>query len=101
MQVLFYLSPSLTFTVNNLSSMQKENTHVSRKKFLAWGLGIGSLLTVPAFLRISRQKTKSKTTKMLTQDGRLVEVDMARIPEEKKKIKSEEIHTWIKSKKTL
>lgn len=73
---------------------------VSRKKFVAWGVGIASLLAVPAFLRPSKKKKETKTAKMLTQDGRLVEVDITNLPDQKKKIKPEDIHTWVTPKKS-
>jgi hypothetical protein len=76
-----------------------ENKNVSRKKFLSWGLGITSLLAVPAFLRSSKKKKETKTVKMLTQDGKLVEIEVAHVPPAKKKIKDADIHTWV-SKKT-
>jgi uncharacterized membrane protein YvbJ len=76
--------------------------NVSRKKFLAWSVGISSLLAVPAFLKFSaKKKNKASTVKMLTQDGKLVEIDVANIPPKKKKIKGAEIHSWINKKTSL
>lgn len=79
-----------------------ENKNLSRKKFLAWSVGISSLLAVPAFLKFSaKKKNKATTVKMLTQDGKLVEIDVANIPSKKKKIKVAEIHTWMNKKTSL
>jgi len=79
--------------------MEKENKKVSRKTFLAWGVGVSSLLSIPAILKFSGKKKKAgNTVKMLTQQGTLVEIDMANIPSKKKKIKSEDIPTWINKK---
>ena len=76
--------------------------NLSRKKFIAWSVGISSLLTIPAFLKFwARKKSKATTVKMLTQDGKLVEVDVANIPAKKKKIKAAEIHTWINRRTSL
>ncbi|HEX6332626.1 MAG TPA: hypothetical protein VFZ78_00285 [Flavisolibacter sp.] len=81
--------------------MENENKKVSRVKFLSWGVGIASLLAIPAFLRPSRKKKDTKTVKMLTQDGRLVTIDVAHIPEKKKKIDEKEIHMWVQKNKGL
>jgi hypothetical protein len=82
--------------------MEKENKIVTRKRFIAWSVGISSLLAVPAFLRFSNKKKKQATTvKMLTQDGKLVEVDVANIPSQKKKIKTADIHSWINRNTSL
>ena len=78
--------------------MENESEKVSRKKFLTWSVGISSLLAVPAFLKHPANKKQIKSVKMLTQDGRLVEIDFANIPPKKKKIKTEDIHSWISKK---
>lgn len=76
--------------------------NVSRKKFLTWSIGISSLIALPAFLKFSaKKKNKASTVKMLTQDGKLVEIDVANIPSKKKKIRQSEIHTWINKKTSL
>lgn len=67
---------------------------------MTWGLGISSFLTIPAFLRFTKMKEPAKSVKMLTQDGKLVEVDVSNIPEKKEKIKTKDIHTWITGKKS-
>lgn len=88
------------FWLNNNRFM--ENKNVSRKKFLAWSVGLSSLLAVPAFLKFAaRRKDESTTVKMLTQDGRLVEIDVANIPSKRKKVKDAELHNWISRKKSL
>jgi hypothetical protein len=35
---------------------------------------------------------------MLTQDGRLVEIDIENIPVKKQKIRNADIHTWVNKK---
>jgi hypothetical protein len=78
----------------------------TRRKFV-WGIGILS-----AFAAVSRiagifgfrkkqpgansSANKNKTVKMLTQDGRLVEVDIARINGNVKKVSNTELQHWIK-----
>jgi len=81
--------------------MQKENKSFSRKRFLAWGFGITSFLAIPAFLSIPKKKKEVKTVKMLTQDGKLVEIEIANVPAKKKKIKDSEIHTWVNKTSSL
>jgi hypothetical protein len=36
---------------------------------------------------------------MLTEDGQLVEVDMKHISGQRKKLKTDEFHSWVKRKK--
>lgn len=72
----------------------KQNS--TRRKFIEWG--IGALATVSAVGLFFSQKKKRKTVKMLTQDGRLVEVDEAVIKSTGKKVDNKEIHVWVKNK---
>lgn len=80
--------------------MENENKVVSRKNFLGWGVGIASLLAVPSFLLSRKKKKETKTTKMLTQDGKLVEIDISSLPSQRKKIKPQDIHTWVTTKRS-
>ena len=66
----------------------------SRKKFLLWGATILSSVTVLKFISGGKKK-KSETVKMLTQDGKLVEVDIAALSAKKKKITNTELQNWI------
>jgi len=82
--------------------MEKEIKIVSRKKFFAWTAGISSLFMLPAFLKNFGKKNREvKTVKMLTREGRLVEIDVADIPSKKKKVKMADIHNWINKKPSL
>jgi len=82
--------------------MKKEIKTVSRKNFFAWTVGISSMFMIPAFLKNFGKKNKeTKTVKMLTQDGKLVEIDVTRIPSKKKKVKIADIHNWINKKPSL
>lgn len=79
--------------------MQKD---VSRKKFIAWVVGLGSLAFVPtAFWLRPGKKNKTATAKMLTRDGKLVEIDTANIPAKKKKLGIADIHGWIRKKNSM
>lgn len=80
--------------------MRSEN--FSRKKFLLWGAGISSVFAVPMLLKFtSTKKHKAITEKMLTQDGKLVEINVTNIPSERKKIKNSDIRTWIHRRTSL
>jgi hypothetical protein len=86
----------------------KENTNHSsentvRRKFL-FGLGILSLFPI---LKLSLFSSKSKpiacspeqqqgTMKLLTQDGKLVEVDISKIQGTAKKASKDELIAWVK-----
>lgn len=74
--------------------MSTENKKESRRKFLGWGLATAAVLSVAKFVLPSRKENK-KTVKMLTQDGKLVEVDIAALPPQKKKITNQELQNWI------
>jgi len=75
----------------------------SRRKFV-WGLGIFSLFA--AFMagtglsffanKTSKAKSANKTVKMLTQDGRLVEIDESLINVKRKKASNTDLQNWIK-----
>ena len=78
----------------------------TRRKFV-WGLGILSAFAAASRLEgisVFRKKqpganssaNKNQTVKMLTQDGRLVEVDIARIKGNPKKVSNTELQHWIK-----
>lgn len=66
----------------------------SRKKFLFFGLSAVTLFSVFKF-SIPKNKKKN-TTKMLTQDGKLVEIDQDLIKRSKKKISDAELRSWVR-----
>lgn len=80
--------------------MQIENGNkpVSRKKFVGWTIGVLSAVTAFKFFTRSNPPKKTSTVKMLTSDGKLVEVEVSRLTSKRKKIKDEEIHGWIRRK---
>jgi hypothetical protein len=76
----------------------------SRRKFV-WGLGIlsafaavGAATGLPFFNKrnLLAGNQKKKTVKMLTRDGKLVEVDQSLITASKKKVTNAELQHWIK-----
>lgn len=77
---------------------QKPNTS-TRRKFFRWGLGI--VTSVTALKLIIPGKKKKNTVKMLSEDGKLVEVDLRHINKTGNTLSEKEIHTWIKNKPTI
>ena len=80
--------------------IENENKPVSRKKFVLWTLAILSALATVKYLFHPSRRNKT-TVKMLTQDGKLVEVELSRLSRKKTKIKDAEINTWVKRKSSL
>ena len=80
--------------------MLEENKVSSRKKFLGWS---AALLTTFTALKIFNRQDKKQGpsnsgggVKMLTQDGRLVEVDSGKIYcGKQKKVTDEQLKTWV------
>lgn len=67
----------------------------SRKKFLLWSAVVLSSATVLKFITGTKKPT-SNMVKMLTQDGKLVEIDQELLLSSKKKVSNEELQQWIK-----
>ncbi|UKJ06116.1 hypothetical protein [Solitalea lacus] len=70
-------------------------SNLSRKKFLFSGL---SLAAVIAFFKWDNPPKKEKTTtaKFLTQDGKLVEIDIDKLPTTGKVATKEDVQNWVK-----
>ncbi|HET7115966.1 MAG TPA: hypothetical protein VFI29_05725 [Hanamia sp.] len=75
--------------------MQESQKFQSRKKFLLWSAAALSSVSVLKFFKVTKKK-KTETVKMLTRDGKLVEVNIVAIPSKKKKITNKELQNWIK-----
>jgi len=78
----------------------------ARRKFVA-GIGLLSLFTAASAIfrspfsikkkpMVCKSDTKNKTVRMLTEDGRLVEVDEALLTASRKKVTDIELQNWIK-----
>jgi len=76
--------------------MEHKQNPAARKKFLLWSLGILSSLTALKFISPSKNRKKD-TIKMLTQDGKLVEIDRDMMPGSKRKITDPELKVWVKN----
>lgn len=75
--------------------MTQSNSNPTRKKVLLWGAAVISSLTLFKFF--DRFKTEKKdTVKMLTQDGKLVEIDKNLLAQSGKKISNKELQNWVK-----
>ena len=66
----------------------------TRRKFIT--CGVISAAALAAFKFIKPSGNKSQTVKMLTEDGKLVEIDIASLPPQKKKITNKELQSWVK-----
>jgi hypothetical protein len=86
-------------TNNNQAGQEQNQDPSSRKKFLLWGLGI--LASVTALKTIISPKKKKQLVKMLSQDGKLVEVDKDFLTHKAQKVTNKELQGWIKSKSHL
>ncbi len=75
--------------------MQHSIKTPSRKKFILWSAAMLSSLTALKFLSGSKKKN-NETVKMLTQDGKLVEIDKSLLSVSGKKISNEELQNWVK-----
>lgn len=83
--------------------MQQPTTS-TRKKFLLWGAALVSFVTVFKIFKGSKKTNATSSdagngrVKMLTQDGKLVEIDKEMLASGGKKITNEELQQWIKNK---
>ena len=74
--------------------MKKQN----RRKFLFAGISLAALW---ATIRFAKQPEKKKTMKFLTQDGKLVEIDLDKLPGKKEAATKTDIQNWVKKSKPL
>ena len=74
--------------------MEQPTNPPSRKKFIWWGAAALASITAFRFFG-KKKKEKPETVKMLTEDGRLVEIDKNMLSKGKK-ISNEELQQWIK-----
>jgi hypothetical protein len=73
--------------------MTAENKNQNRRKFIGWGLASAAVFSAVKFMMPSRKK---QTVKMLTQEGKLVEIDIAVLPSKKKMVTNKELQNWIR-----
>jgi hypothetical protein len=75
--------------------MKNEATNMTRRKLVSW-LGVFSLFTAVGAFFLPKKNKKTGTIKMLTQDGKLVEIDASLLAENSKKISNKELQNWVK-----
>ena len=75
----------------------ENNNQTTRKNFVLRGAAFAALLFAAA-IPFAGKKKKPKTVKMLTQDGKLVEIDEQLINATRKKITDEELKKWVSKK---
>jgi hypothetical protein len=68
----------------------------SRKNFI--GIGIAAAVFTAFRFLVPEKRNKIKTAKMLTQDGKLVEVDVERLSVKRRKITDEQLKKWVNKK---
>ena len=75
----------------------EQEKNLSRKKFLTWGVGLTSLLALPSVLWGKSKKENGAPVKLLTADGKLVQVDekILEAARQKKKASNKEIYDWM------
>jgi hypothetical protein len=69
-----------------------------RRKFLVAGISLTALWTT---MRFWKQPEKKKTMKFLTQDGKLVEIDVDKIPKKKLAANKSDFQNWVVKNKQL
>jgi hypothetical protein len=89
---------ALLFQIKIMEPTQKIST---RKKFLLVGASLVSAITLSRFFPLAKKaaalpEKEMKTVKMLTQDGRLVEIDRNLMASSSQKVTPEELHSWVK-----
>jgi len=67
---------------------------VTRRKLVSW-LGVLSVFAAAGFTWRPRKAKKQQTIKMLTQDGKLVEIDASLLGKDAPKISNKELQGWI------
>lgn len=94
---------------NNTEQINNVDQQALRRKLLRWG-GLGSVALLFAGFKLRNPFSKKdviacapeqKTIKMLTQDGKLVEVDASKISGANgKKITDDQLKNWVNTKQS-
>ena len=76
--------------------MLTDSKYPNRRKLLVWSAAILSGLSL--FRWMMPKEKQTETVKMLTRDGKLVEVDKRLLPGKKVKINDKELLSWVNKK---
>jgi len=93
--------------MNKSFEMDTNQKSSTRRKFLWGGLSALSTISILKFIIPKKQKVAipcipiATTTKMLTEDGKLVEVDLSKIKKTGVKASDKDVITWVKNKPTF
>jgi hypothetical protein len=80
--------------------MDINNKIQTRKRFIGIGISTAALFTAFRFF-VPEKKKQTKTVKMLSQDGKLVEVDASKVyPGSFRKINEEQLKTFVHKKQS-
>jgi hypothetical protein len=80
--------------MTNQSQPAKDSS--TRKKFILWGAALLGSLGILKYIIRKPAEEKKTTVKMLSQDGKLVEVDVSKINSAaKKKVTDDELKNWV------
>lgn len=85
-------------TIYQIRNMDNSRSANSRKKFLLWGSAILSSLAIFKIFTGRGKGEPSSTNemvKMLTRDGRLVQIDKRLLSSPSKKVSDKELRQWI------
>jgi DNA gyrase/topoisomerase IV subunit A len=65
-----------------------------RRKFLLAGMSLAAF----AAFRLEKKSEEKKTVRLLTQDGKLVEIDADKLPSATRTASGSDVQNWIKNK---
>lgn len=74
--------------------MLPEKKSSGRRKLIVWSAAL--LSGISLFRWVLPREKHTETVKMLTRDGKLVEVDKRLLPKKKTKINDKELLSWVK-----
>lgn len=77
-------------------NMREPNHTRSRRKMVLWGAALISSIPLLRWTFSPKKEKPAESIKMLTRDGKLVEIDKKYVSVKKEKIEDEELRGWVK-----